>query len=802
MPSSLETSPLETSPLEIDRLYRSCLADRFPFRDTGELERIGLLTPHRRAAKALGFGTSIDSSGFNLYVLGDPGSGKHQMVREYLEQRAAGATVPPDWCYVFNFDEPSHPRCLQLPPGRGRMLRDDLTELVDELRTAIPAVFESEEYQSRIQELEQAMQRKQRDGLDAVRDEAREQGIMMLTTPAGFTFAPAKGDDIMDMEEFRKLPEEERQRLERIIQELQKHLQQSIQQVPRLTRELRKQIAALNEEMLLTVISGPFRELSDKHKDQAQVLEHLEAVRKFLIEHVNVFRQNEPDIPPEAILSRCQINLLVDNAGRDGAPVVYQDLATHQHLVGRIEHHVRDGALLTDFSLIRAGALHLANGGYLLLDARNVLMQPGAWETLKRVLRAGKIRTESLEQAYGLISTVSLEPEAIPLDLKIVLVGERMLYYMLTQHDPEFAELFKVQVDLEDVFERDEENELAFARLLATLVDQAGVRHLSPEGVAAMIEQASRLAEDQGKLSAASQAIEDLLREADYWAVRGHSDLIQRSQVEKAVHEQIYRSERLRESSMEYIRRGTVLIATTGEAVAQVNGLSVLQVGNFLFGRPARITATARPGRGQVIDIEREAKLGGPLHTKAVMILSRFLANRYAPDEELSLSASLAFEQSYGGIEGDSASVAEVCALVSAIARLPLQQKFAVTGSINQHGEVQAVGGVNEKVEGFFRVCLDAGGCNGQGVLLPEANVRNLMLASEVREAVRAGQFHIYAISTVDQALELLSGRTVGEQDDAGNWTTDSINDRVVQRLRRFTSKIRKNGDRDGEVEG
>ncbi len=788
-------------PLGPDDVYRRCPTDGFQFRDTGELETLDLLTAHRRAVDALDFGTEIDSDGYNLFVLGDPGAGKHALVSRFLKSRAAEASVPPDWCYIYNFDEPSRPRYLKLPPGTGRKLRQDLDQLVEDLRTAIPAVFESEEYQNRVHELERVMQRRQREGLEAVRREAREHDIVMLTTPAGFTFAPAKGDGIMEPEEFQKLSDEDRQRIERTMEILQRKLQQTIQQMPRLARELRQQVNALNEEMTLAAIGGPLEELYEAYQGQEGVTTHLEAMRQFIVEHVNAFVSDNPDIPPEAIFSRCRINLLVDNGDCRGAPVVYQDLPTHQHLVGRIEHHVRNGALLTDFSLIRAGALHRANGGYLLLDVRGVLMQPAAWETLKRNLRAREVRTESLEQAYGMISTVSLEPQPIPLDVKIVLMGDRLLYYLLSHYDPEFLELFKVQADLEDDLERDDETQLLFARMIATLARDAGLRPLDPSGVAAVIEQASRLADDQQKVTARTRELGDLLREASYWAGKEGAGVISRTHVTQAVEQQVYRAERLRVRSLEAISRGTVMIATEGEAPAQVNGLSVLQLGSFAFGRPTRITATARPGKGQVADIEREAKLGGPIHSKAVMILSRFLASRYAANGELSLSASLAFEQSYGGIEGDSASVAEVCALISAITRVPLRQSLAVTGSINQHGEVQAVGGVNQKVEGFFDVCAGAGALDGHGVLLPASNVTHLMLRSDVRDAVAEGRFRIYPIRTVDQALELLTDRTVGEPDADGVFPEDSLNRLVVERLQEFARAVRprEQGDQSGE---
>ena len=778
-------------PLGADSVYRRCPGDDFPFQDTSELEPLDLLTAHRRAVDALDFGTEIRNDGFNLFVLGDAGAGKHALIRRFLQGRAADEPVPPDWCYLYNFDEPARPRHLRLPAGMGRKLREDLDQLVDDLRTAIPAVFESEEYQNRVHELERVMQRRQREGLDAVRREAQEHDIVMLTTPAGFTFAPAKGDGIMEPEEFQKLSQEDRERIERTMEVLQRKLQQTIQQMPRLARELRKQVNALNEEMTLAAIGGPLEELHQQYQEQEGVIAHLEALRRFIVEHVNAFISDNPDIPPEAIFSRCRINLLVDNGDCRGAPVVYQDLPTHQHLVGRIEHHVRNGALLTDFSLIRAGALHRANGGYLILDVRSVLMQPAAWETLKRNIRAKEIRTESLEQAYGMISTVSLEPEPVPLDVKIVLLGDRLLYYLLSNYDPEFLELFKVQADLEDELERDADSQLLFARMIATLARDAGLRPLDPSGVAATIEQASRLADDQQKVTARTRDLADLLQEANHWAGKDGAGVVSRSHVEQAVQQQVYRAERLRERSLEVIRRGTVMIATSGEAVAQVNGLSVLQLGAFSFGRPTRISATARPGKGQVVDIEREAKLGGPIHSKAVMILSRFLASRYAPEGELSLSASLAFEQSYGGIEGDSASVAEVCALISAIAQVPLKQSLAVTGSINQHGEVQAVGGVNQKIEGFFDVCRGAGELAEQGALLPASNVTHLMLRQDVREAVASGRFRIYAIRTVDEALELLTGVPVGEPEADGTYPEGSLNRRVMDRLQAFARAVR-----------
>ncbi|MDW7746036.1 ATP-binding protein [Halomonas sp.] len=778
-------------PLGVAQVYRTCPTDAFDFEVTSELESLDLLVGHERARDALSFGTAIRSDGFNLFVLGQPGHDRHSLVGSFLAEKARAASSPRDWCYRYNFDDPAVPLALSLPPGLGRQLRTDLEALVEELRSAIPAVFESEEYQNRIHELKQAMGERQRDAVEAVRREAREHDILLLSTPNGFTFAPADGDKMMAPEAFEKLPKDERERIEATVEILQRKLTQAIRQMPRLAKELRDQANTLNAEMLESAIGAPLDELKERYAEHAGILTHLDAIREAILFNVDSFIADEPDIPAEAVFSRFQVNLIVDNAEAQGAPVIYQDLPTHQHLVGRIEHHVHNGTLLTDFSLIRAGALHRANGGYLVLDVRGVLTQPGAWDTLKRVLKAGEIRTESLEQAYGLISTVTLEPEPIPLDVKIVLLGERLLYYLLCEHDPEFLELFKVQADLEDELDRDPRHEAFYARMVATLAREAALRPLDRSGVAAVIERASRLADDQRKLTARHRDLHDLVLEADHWAGEEAATVIARRHVEKAVSQQLWRAGRIRERSHEMITRGTMMVATEGRVVGQVNGLSVLQLGEYAFGQPSRITATARPGNGQVVDIEREARMGGRIHSKAVMILSRYLAMRYAGEEPLSLSASLAFEQSYGGIEGDSASVAEVCALVSAIARVPLDQAFAVTGSIDQHGRVQAVGGVNEKIEGFFDVCAARGDLEGQAVILPATNVEHLMLKAELREAIEEGRFRVFAVSRVDEALELLTGLPIGAPDPQGRFPEGSLDARVAERLAHFREVVK-----------
>ncbi|MGR4068021.1 Lon protease family protein [Billgrantia sp. C5P2] len=784
-------NPLQ--PLNATQVYRACPEDAFDFEITSELESLDMLSGHARARDALDFGTSMRSDGFNLYVLGHPGHGKHQLVGRFLSERSRDEPTPPDIAYRYNFDDHTQPLCLLLPTGMGRVLRADLEQLAEELRSAIPAVFEGDEYQNRLHEMKQAMGERQRDAIEVVRREAREHDILLLSTPNGFTFAPAGDDDkIMSPEEFEKLDKDDRERIEGTVQVLQKKLAQAIRHMPRLAKQLREHISTLNGEMLQTAIDAPLAELEERYADHDGILDHLKALRDAMLLHVDSFIADEPEMPPEAIFNRFPINLIVDNTGCEGAPVVYLDLPTHQHLVGRIEHHVHNGTLLTDFSLIRAGGLHRANGGYLVIDVRALLMHAGAWETLKRVLRAGEIRTESLEQAYGLISTTTLDPEPVPLDLKVVLLGERLFYYLLCEQDPDFLELFKVQADLEDELERNHGNQPLYARMVATLARDSALRPLDRSGVAAVIERASRLADDQGKLTARHRALSDLLEEADHWAERDDAKVMSRRHVEKAVAQQLWRASRIHERSHEAIARGIVAIQLEGFQVGQVNGLSVMSLGDYAFGQPTRITATARPGPGHVVDIEREARLGGRIHSKAVMILSRCLASRYAPDTPLSLSASLAFEQSYGGIEGDSASVAEACALISAIARVGIDQRLAVTGSIDQHGRVQAVGGVNEKIEGFFDICQARGGVKGHGVLLPATNVEHLMLKLEVRDAIAAGEFKVYAIEYLDQALELLTGMTPGERTDEGLYPAGSLNAKVHERLEAFHQAVKR----------
>jgi lon-related putative ATP-dependent protease len=787
-------APVE--PLEAAALCRRCDLSQFSFDTTADLPDLTEVLGQERAVEAVRFGIGIRREGYNLFALGPEGTGKHSVVRQFLEQKAAQQPTPSDWCYVHNFADAGKPRALRLPPGDGVKLRQTMAHLVDELRTAIPAAFESENYRARRQEIEEEFRERQDRALAELQRRARERGIAMMRTPMGLAFAPLRGSEVMSPEEFQRLPPQEQERVQTEVAALQEQLQKSLMQLPQWDRERREKVRELNHAVALAAVGHLIDDLRRAYAEQAAVVEYLHAVQRDVLDHVEAFRgaaETPPGAPVEAapprqpmdasFFRRYQVNVIVDRGQTQGAPVIYEDHPTVYNLVGRIEYMALMGALVTDFNLIKGGALHRANGGYLLLDAQKVLLQPFAWEELKRTLRSREIRLETISQMLSLVSTVSLEPEPIPLEVKVVLFGERLLYYLLSQLDPEFGELFKVAADFDEQMPRDPESHLLYARMIATLARREGLRPCDRGAVARVIEQSARAAGDAEKLSTHLHSLADLLREADYWAAQADHEVIGAADVQRAIDAQIRRADRLRERLQEDINRGTILIDTRGAKVGQINGLSVISLGQFAFGRPSRITARVRLGRGEVVDIEREVALGGPIHSKGVLILASYLGARYASDRPLSLSASLVFEQSYSGVEGDSASSAELYALLSALAEVPIKQSLAVTGSVNQYGQVQAIGGVNEKIEGFFDICRAQGLTGDQGVLIPASNVKHLMLRQDVVEAVAAGQFHVYPVETIDQGLELLTGLPAGERDGQGAFPEGSVNQRVEARL-------------------
>jgi lon-related putative ATP-dependent protease len=785
-------------PLEAQQLHQPCDPDQFAFETTADLQDLEEVIGQERAVDALRFGIGIQQKGYNLFALGPNGTGKYTSVFNSVSTRAKAEPVPSDWCYVFNFSQPDRPEALRLPAGQGTTLRQEMKRLVEELYVVIPAAFEGDDYQNQRRAIESKFQDKQESALDDIRKEAESSEIALIRTPAGLAFAPLVNKEVIKPDEFMKLPEDRRKQIETQIEGLQQRLQSVIRQVPNWMRESRKKVQELNEEVATFAITPLFEELQAKFADLPDVLAYLETVRADVVEHNHMFVDpgddgQTPQGAPQASLAvspdkrsfanRYQVNAIVDHSDSEGSPVIYEQNPTFANLVGRLEHIAQMGALLTDFTLIKSGSLHQANGGYLIVDARKLLMQPFAWEGLKHALQAEEIRIESPGQAYSLITTVALEPEPIPLDVKVILLGERQLYYLMHQHDPDFQELFKVAVDFEDEMVRDQENNMAYARLVSTLARKESLRHFDRVAVSKVIERSARMVGDAERLSTHMQSVADLLREADYWAAEAGADLVSSEHVQAAIDAQVQRTGRIKDRVQEMILRETILVDTAGEKVGQINGLSVLMLGNYSFGRPSRITARVRMGKGEVIDIERQVELGGPLHSKGVLILSSYLGSRYATNRPLSLSASLVFEQSYSGVDGDSASSAELYTLLSALAEVPIKQSLAVTGSVNQHGQVQAIGGVNEKIEGFYDICNSRGLTGDQGVLIPAANVKHLMLRQDVVDAVAEGKFQIYPIETIEQGIEVLTGIPAGEIDDEGVFPEGSINRLVVQRL-------------------
>lgn len=792
-------------PLSPDELYQHTDPSQFVFETTAELNGDVGVVGQDRALAAVRFGIGIAQEGYNLYALGPHGLGKYPAVRAFIEQRAATEPVPPDWVYVNNFETHHKPNAIRLPAGRGSAFRDGMAHLVEELQAVLPATFESEEYQLQRQGVEEELRERQENAFDALRSEALERGIALVQTPNGLAFAPMQEGEVIQPQEFLKLPEEEQKQVQSQVEALQEQLQRIMRQVPLWQRETREKMKELQQEVAAFAVRPLLDDLRSRFGELPEVSEYLEAVEKDIIDNVDRFlqtQQQEEQSPLAALMRRraasepdfsdYEVNLLVDNGEQEGAPVVNVELPTYQNLLGRVEHISQMGALITNYTLIKPGALHEANGGYLLLDARKLLQQPYAYEGLKRALRAGDITIESLGQVYSLISTVSLEPEPIPLEVKVVLLGDRMLYYLLHQYDPEFGELFKVMVDFEDEMVRTVEANEAYAQLIAGIARRDELRPYHRSAVGRLLEHAARLAADKERLTTHMRSLSDLMQEANYWAGEAERDVVMAEDVQAALDAAEYRAGRVRERMKEAIIRETILVDTTGEQVGQINGLAVLGLGSTTFGRPNRITATVRMGRGEVIDVERRVELGGPLHTKGVLIISSFLASRFSAERPFSLNASLVFEQSYGVVDGDSASSAEIYALLSAMARVPLRQGLAATGSVNQRGQVQAIGGVNEKIEGHYDVCAARGLTGDQGVLIPHANVKNLMLRQDVREAVADGKFHIYPISHVDEGIEILTGIPAGEPDEEGHYPEGTINRMIVDRLEELARTARR----------
>jgi len=795
-----------TAALTPEQLFTPCDPAQFDFSTTEELADAGVVIGQERALGAIRFGLGVEHKGFNIFALGPPGSGKLTAAWEIVKREAERQPAPDDWCYVNNFANPTKPRALNLPAGLGRRFTGDVARMVDELAVAIPATFEGDEYRTRAEAIEEQAKLRELRAIDELRLKAKQQHVSLLETPNSYAFAPMNGNnESLSPDQFEKLPEAEQRAIQENIAHFHQQLQKLLRQFPLWRKDAKEKLKSLNREFAVYAVGHHVEDLKERYQKLPNVVDFLDGVEQDIFQHVeDFFPKSEAraglfghmgggGVSP---LQRYQVNLLVDHGDSKHLPIIDENLPNHANLIGRVEHQAFMGALITDFTMIKPGALHLANGGYLILDARKLLMQPYAWESLKRALQVGEIRIESLERTLSLISTASLEPEPIPLRVKIILVGERLLHYLLGVYDPEFRDLFKISADFDGVIDRDGDSNALYARVVASLARREGLRPLSRAGVVRVIEHSARLAEDAEKLSTHLRSLNDLLKEADYWAGQAERKIIEQDDVQTAIDSQIHRADRVRERIYEAIRRGVIFVDVAGEAVGQINALSVVGLGDFAFGQPSRVTATARLGSGKIIDIERETELGGPLHSKGVLILSHFIAARYARMSRFSMTASLVFEQSYGQVEGDSASLAELCAILSALAELPIKQSFAVTGSVNQLGRVQPIGGVNEKIEGFFDVCV-AIGLQGQAVIIPQANVKNLMLRQDVVEAARRGDFAVHAVETVDQALALLMGLPAGERDSSGQFPGQSVNGLVEARLKQMGEIVKEMAQSD-----
>jgi len=782
-----------------EQLRRCCDPARLGFASTAELEPLPEGLGQERAEEALHFGLGMAHPGYHVFVLGEPGTSRHTTVFRLLQDMAARGRTPPDLCYLHNFEDPRTPRLLRLPAGRGARLRADLQQLVRELTPAIDAALDADSHVDRVEALQDNHKKREEEAIAALGKAAEAEGLGLLNTAEGFVFAPMREGQPMSPEDFEALSEAEHQAVEASVEAWTLKLADLLADFPGWRQELQEAIARAERQALRPVLAHLTRGLRRHYADLAEVLAFIDAIRDDVIDCVAQGKLGEEEGAEEAEpegpkvgFQRYQVNLLVDHSETRGAPVVCEDNPGFGNLIGSIEHLPLPGGQSTHFSMIRPGALHRASGGYLVLDASRLLTQPFAWDGLKRALRSGRIAIEPPAEAQGWSSQATLRPEPAPCQVKVVLVGERELYYMLMENDPDFSELFKVAADFEDELLRTPENEASFARLLASLVRGAGLLPFDGAATALLIEEAARHAEHAERLSLHTRYLGDLMREAEYQARRADPDVSQVSSaaIRAALAARARRADRYPRHVLESTLEGSTLISTDGERAGQANALVVVELAGERYGHPVRVTATARVGDGDVVDIERETELGGAIHSKGVLIITAFLAARYARHQPLSLAASLVFEQSYGQVEGDSASLAELCALLSALAQAPIRQSLALTGSVNQFGEVQVIGGVNEKIEGFYDLCKARGLTGDQGVLIPAASVPHLMLRPDVVEAAAAGHFHVWPVATVDEAMELLTGLPAGEADARGHLPRGSLNERVAQALAEMTAAL------------
>jgi len=786
-----------------------CDPKLFDFECTGDLAPLREFIGQERATRAVEFGIDMPDRGYNIYVAGLSGTGKTSMVKAYIERvikerEAAGEAVDiRDWCYLYNFREPDSPQIASLPRGEGKVFREEISDLLKKIRSGLGQAFSSDEYKNQRQKTVEKLQAQQQKLLEKISGEARREGFVLQMAPSGPALVPIQDDRPMQEQEYLALSEDDRKKLEAKQAELHKKLQASLETASDMQTKAAERLQKVDKDIGEYTVSGLFGSLLKKHADLPKVTRYLAGLKDYTLDNLEIFKASDEPAPTvlgvpvsQAMEGRnpflaFEVNVFVDNEGIEGPPVIHETHPNFANMFGTIERRFLFGGYLSDHTMLKAGALGKANGGYVLLGVKDVLSNPGVWPALKRAIRNGEVRIEDPFEQFGLIAPQGLRPEPMPIKVKVILTGDALLYQMLSMYDEDFWEIFKVKADFDSQIERTEENMLAYAAFLSGCCEECEARHFDPSGVAKVIEHSSRIVADQERLSSRFAEVKDWIEEANYWASKDGAEYISARHVQKAIDEKLFRHNLLDESIRDMIDRGTIMIDTEGEVVGQVNGLSVYSFGDIAFGKPSRITAKTFLGRGGVINIERESQLSGPIHSKGVMILSGYLGWKYAQDKPLSLSASLCFEQSYEGVDGDSASSAELYAILSSLSERPLKQGIAVTGSVNQKGEVQPIGGVNQKIEGFFRVCREKGLNGEQGVLIPQQNLKNLMLHEEVIDAVKQGQFHVYSAGTIHEGIEILTGIAAGEKGKDGTYPEGTINCLVDRRLEEMARRLK-----------
>lgn len=790
--------------LKADELRQKCDAAIFPFKTTEDYEFEHEPLHQERGVNAIEFGLNVKSDGFNIFVCGATGTGRNTQVNKLVNEIAARQDTPDDWIYVYNFVLPDEPIAVRLPAGRGIMFKKDMEELLGELKIEIPKAFESEDYETRRHELLKEYKTMRDSTLEDVENEAFQQGFMLKQSATGVILVPRSGNQPMTAEEYESLSDHEKEEIERKKHELHIRIEKVLSEVRAMEKAAKMKIKELEKEVVLFSVKHIIDELRFKYREFEDIVQYLNMVQEDIVENLDLFKEEEEEAQAvifgvrgatkKASTTKYQVNLLVDHRHSKGAPVIREPNPTYYNLVGRIEYVSHFGSMSTDFTMVSAGALHKANGGYLILQAMDVLSSFMAWDVLKRVIRNQEIKVEDINEQFRLITTTSLKPKPIPSDIKIIMVGPPWLYQLLYKFDEDFRKMFKIKADFDIEMDRDEDMIKKYASFIKVRCEEEGLRHFDRKAVAKIVEYGSRLTQDQEKLSARFMYIADILREANYWAGQDNKEYVDEPHVIKAIHEKIYRSNMIEEKIVELINKNILMIDSEGIEVGQVNGLAVIDMGEYMFGKPSRITARTFMGKKGVVDIERQVKMGGNIHSKGVMILNGYFGERFAQDNPLSLSASICFEQSYSGVDGDSASSTEAYCLLSSLSGVPIKQSIAVTGSMNQHGMVQPIGGVNEKIEGFYHVCKIKGLTGKQGVMIPEANVKHLMLKEEVIEAVRKGKFNIWAVSTVDEGIEILTGKKAGEKNKTGAYPKGTINYLVDKKLKEYSDKFSKLG--------